>query len=59
MKLVIQSKAQQTLLPICDYVRAPKLVFRMKPELIRELEGSKIGVPTNLIGSVQPIILPK
>jgi len=39
-------------LPICDYVRAPKLVFRMKPELIGELEGSKISIPTNLIGGV-------
>jgi hypothetical protein len=31
----------------------------MKPELIRELEGSKIGIPTNLIRSVQSIVLPK
>jgi hypothetical protein len=59
MKLVVQSQAQQTLLPIADYLISPKLVFCMKSNFIGELEGSKIRIPTNLIGCIQPIILPK
>jgi hypothetical protein len=31
----------------------------MQTKFIGEFEGSKIGVPPNLIGGVQPVILPK
>jgi hypothetical protein len=59
MNCVVQSKSQQTLLPIGDYLVSTKLVFCMKTKLIGEFEGSKIGIPSDLIGRVKPIVLPK